>query len=83
MCVDFSITLNECLKTEHYPLPVIDEILSNLVGSNFFCILDMKGAYTQLEVAESSRELLTINTIKGLFQYTRLPFDIKPAAGIF
>jgi Reverse transcriptase (RNA-dependent DNA polymerase) len=83
MCVDFSITLNKCLKTEHYPLPVIDEILSNLVGSKFFCILDMKGAYTQLEVAESSQELLTINTIKGLFQFTRLPFGIKPAAGIF
>jgi hypothetical protein len=83
MCVDFSVTLNKMIKTGHYPLPVIDEVLASLVGSEHFCVLDMKGAYTQLEVKQSCQPLLTINTIKGLFSYTRLPFGIKPAAGIF
>jgi Zinc knuckle len=41
MCVDFSVTLNKMIKTEHYPLPVIDEVLANLSGCNLFCVLDM------------------------------------------
>jgi hypothetical protein len=34
-------------------------------------------------MAESSQELLTIYTIMGLIHFKRLPFGIKPAAGIF
>jgi Reverse transcriptase (RNA-dependent DNA polymerase) len=43
----------------------------------------MKGAYTQLEVTPECQEYLTMNTFKGLFVYTRLPFGVKPAASIF
>lgn len=40
-------------------------------------------AYLQIKVATESRELLTINTHRGLFQYTKLPFGIKTASAIF
>jgi Zinc knuckle len=56
VCVDFSVTINKQIKTEHYPLPVIDEVLANLGGSKYFCVLDMKGAYTQLEVMPECQE---------------------------
>jgi hypothetical protein len=83
MCVDCSVTINKVIKTEHYPLPVIDEVLASLVGSKYFCVLDLKGAYQQLEVSPESQELLTINTHRGLFTFMRLPFGVKPAASIF
>ena len=36
-----------------------------------------------MDVDEDSKELLTINTHKGLFRYNRLPFGVKTAPFIF
>ena len=48
-----------------------------------FSKLDLQHAYQQLEVEESSQELLAVNTYKGLHQCTRLPFGISNAPSIF
>lgn len=37
----------------------------------------------QLPLAEASKEFLTINTHKGLYQYNRLPFGVASAPAIF
>ena len=49
----------------------------------FFSTIDLADAYLQIMVDEKSKELLTINTHKGLYQYNRLCFGIKSAPGIF
>lgn len=54
-----------------------------MAGWRKFCKLDLMGAYLQVEVGENSRELLTINTHVGLFQYKRLIFELKTAPQIF
>ena len=45
--------------------------------------LDMSQAYLQLQLDKESRKLVTIKTHKGLFQYTRLPFGVSAAPGVF
>lgn len=82
-CIDPSKTINPYLVFDHYPTPTIDNIIARVGKADLYSILDLKGAYTQLKMAEESRELLNVNTIKGLFRYTRLPFGIKPASSIF
>lgn len=62
---------------------MIDDLFVEIGGHPWYSVLDLKGAYQQLRVSESSRELLVINTHLGLFRYTRMPFGIKPAASIF
>ena len=37
----------------------------------------------QFELNEESQKFLTINTSKGLKDFTRLPYGVKPASGIF
>ena len=48
-----------------------------------FTKLDMSQPYLQLAVDDPAKELLTINTHKGLFVYNRLPFGVSSAPGIF
>ena len=43
----------------------------------------MSQAYQQLVLEEGSRNLVVINTHRGLFRYTRLPFGVSSAPGIF
>lgn len=58
-------------------------MLSNLNNSKFFSKLDLSQAYAQVELEVNSRELVTLNTHKGLFQINRLPYGIAPSPVIF
>ena len=83
LCGDYKITVNPWVKTEGYPLPTVQDLFSTLAGGTVFTKLDLKQAYQQLEIDESSQEYLTINTHKGLYRYTRLPFGVSSAPSIF
>ena len=67
ICGDYKATVNPILEVDHYPLPDIDELLSQLAGGVSFSKLDLSRAYQQLLLNEKSQELTAINTHKGLF----------------
>lgn len=48
-----------------------------------FTSLDLSGAYLQLALEDESMPLTTVNTLLGLFQYTRLPYGVKSAPALF
>ncbi|XGW22264.1 hypothetical protein V3C99_004908, partial [Haemonchus contortus] len=80
---DYSTGLNDALEQHQHPLPTPDDIFTKLNGGRYFSQLDLAEAYLQLEVDDDSKQLLTINTHRGLFRFNRLPFGVKPAPGIF
>lgn len=83
LCGNYKITINPCIRTDHYPLPVPDEIFNKISGAKLFCKLDLANAYAQCKVSEASQELLTINTHKGLYKYLRLPYGVSSAGPLF
>ena len=83
ICGDFKMTVNQAVKVDRYPIPLIQDLFAGLNGGKFFTKLDLSHAYLQLLVDDKAKELLVINTHKGLFRYNRLPFGIASAPGIF
>ena len=83
LCADFKVTINRYIEVDSYPLPKPSDIFANLNGGTIFSKLDLSRAYEQIEVDESCRHLLTINTHMGLFRFKRLPYRVASAVAVF
>lgn len=83
LCADFSTSLNAAFEQHHHALPIPADLFTMLNNGILFAKLDLADANLQVEAAEESRELLTINIHCGLVLYNRLPFGFKIATPIF
>ena len=83
ICGDYKLTINSVAKNEVYPLPRIEELFTSVSGGKFFSKLDLSHAYQQLQLEESSQEYVTVNTHRGPYRYTCLPFGVASASAIF
>ena len=82
ICGDYK-QLNKVSEIDSYPLPIIDELYAKLSGGSYFTKLDLSNAYQQLVLEDGSQKFTIINTEKGLYCYTRMPFGISAAPSIF
>ena len=52
-------------------------------GGKLFSKIDLSQAYQQVPLDEESKKYVGINTLRGLFRYTRLPYGVSSAPRIF
>ncbi|XP_058120128.1 uncharacterized protein K02A2.6-like [Anopheles ziemanni] len=83
ICGDYSTGLNNMLQPHQYPLPLPQDIFASLATCTVFSQIDLSDAFLQVEVEESCRTLLSVNTHRGLYVYNRLPPGVKTAPGAF
>ena len=83
LCGDYKVTINPVLDVDQYPLPKPDDLFATLAGGKKFTKIDLTHAYQQMSLEESCRELVTINTHRGLYRYTRLPHGVASAPAVF
>ena len=83
LCGDYKVTINQAVDDEQYPLPTSQDLYAELSGAKVFTKLDLSHAYAQLNVDKESQPYLTINTHKGLYSYTKLPYGVKSSPKIF
>ena len=83
ICGDYKVTINPVLDIDQHPLVRLEEIFATLAGGQNFTTLGLSQAYQQVLLEESLRELMTVNTHKGLYRCTHLPFGVASAPAIF
>ena len=83
VCGNYKVTANQVLRVEQYPLPTLEDMMQDLQGGKKFSKIDLSHAYHQIELDEEARKYTTINTHRGLYQYTRLPFGLALAPALF
>ena len=81
-CCDFRY-LNAVTIKDAYPIPRIDESLSNLGDAKFFTTLDLGSAFWQVPLRKQDREKTGFACELGLFQWKRMPFGLCKATATF
>ena len=86
ICGDYKL-LNATIEDDKYPLPTAQDLFAKLAHTGktpkVLSILDLSGAFNQLEVDEKSSPLFDLNTHKGLYRTRRLAYGVKTAPSVF
>ena len=82
VCLD-PTELNKAILREYHPIPVVEDIVPDLKGSDLFSKLDLKDGYWHIKLTEESSYLTTFNTPFGKFRYSCLPFGLCVSQDVF
>ncbi|XP_073063957.1 uncharacterized protein [Primulina eburnea] len=82
MCVDFR-DLNKACPKDHYPLPMIDQLVDSTSGFELLSFMDAYQRYHQISLAKNDRDKTNFITSGGTSGYIVMPFGLKNAGATY
>ncbi|CAO2144897.1 unnamed protein product [Urochloa humidicola] len=82
LCVDYR-RLNAMTVKNKFPLPIIEEILDELVGARWFTTLDLSSGFHQILMKLQDRYKTAFQTHHGHYEYLVMPYGVTGGPATF
>ena len=75
--------VNLVMKTDSFPIPRVEDCIGRIGYTKYMSKLDLLKGYWQVPVTPRAKEIPSLVTPDGFFQYKVVPFGMKNAPATF